>query len=174
MAVPLGPREATGIVWALRPGRGDNLKSLKSRHDYPALKAPLRAFIDWVANWTLAPKGLVLRMTIRVLDHAAPEKVKLGVRLIGPPPKRMTPARQKVLALLQSGEVLAKADLVKQSGCSSAVIDGLLDEGTLEALPFEALPWARPVASFAAPKLEGAQQAAANHLNAQVETHDLA
>ena len=172
VAVPLGPREATGIVWALRSGRGDNLKSLKSRHDYPPLQAPLRQFIDWVANWTLAPKGLVLRMTIRVLDHAAPEKVKLGVRLIGPPPKRMTPARQKVLTLLQSGEVLAKADLVQQSGCSSAVIDGLLDEGTLEGLPFETLPWARPVASFAAPKLEGAQQAAANHLIAQVETHD--
>ena len=62
--MPLGAREATGVVWAVRPGGGDNLKSIAANRDWPPLKAPLRDFIDWVARWTLSPRGMVLRMAI--------------------------------------------------------------------------------------------------------------
>ena len=60
-AMPLGRAEATGVVWAVRPGGGDNLKAIAATLDWPPLRAPLRDFIDWVARWTLSPRGMVLQ-----------------------------------------------------------------------------------------------------------------
>lgn len=167
VTVPLGVREATGVVWALRGGSGDNLKTIRARNDFPPLPETSRAFIDWVANWTLSPRGMVLRMAVRVLDHGGPERVRLGVRQIGPPPKRMTAARAKLLAALPESGLIAKADLIKDAGCSAAVIDGLVDEGTLEmlAMPDEI---AAPKCDFSPPQLEASQAAAADVLTKQV------
>ena len=54
---PLGARMTTGIVWAVREGGGDNLKAIARRRDLAPLRQPLRDFLDWVARWTLAPRG---------------------------------------------------------------------------------------------------------------------
>ncbi len=63
--VPLGPREALGVVWQARTqAGGDNLKSVREKLDWPPLRQQLRAFVDWMANWTLSPRGMVLRMAI--------------------------------------------------------------------------------------------------------------
>jgi primosomal protein N' (replication factor Y) (superfamily II helicase) len=65
VAVPLGTREALGVVWDRDPdapsGAGGNLKAVVARHDWPPLPARLRRFIDWVAAYTLAPRGMVAR-----------------------------------------------------------------------------------------------------------------
>ena len=63
--MPLGARLATGVVWAARAAGGDNLKPIAEVLDWPPLHAPLRDFIDWAARWTLAPRGMLLRMAIR-------------------------------------------------------------------------------------------------------------
>ncbi|HEY8580433.1 MAG TPA: primosomal protein N', partial [Beijerinckiaceae bacterium] len=69
--VPLGSRETTGVVWETRrSAAGGNLKSVIGKRDLPALRAPLRDFIDWVARWTLSPRGMTLRMAIRAPDGA--------------------------------------------------------------------------------------------------------
>ena len=65
---------ATGVVWAVRPGGGDNLKAIAATLDWPPLRAPLRDFIDWVARWTLSPRGMVLRMAIRAGELAPPRR----------------------------------------------------------------------------------------------------
>ena len=57
----------------------------------------------------------------------------------------MTPARARVLAALDGGCAVAKAALAEAAACSTSVIDGLVDEGTLEAV---ALP-PEPVAAAA-------------------------
>ena len=58
--MPLGARLATGVVWSMRPGGGDNLKPIEEVLDWPPLRQPLRDFIDWAARWTLAPRGMLL------------------------------------------------------------------------------------------------------------------
>ena len=61
--MPLGTRVATGVVWGpTRAAGGDNLKSIAAVLDWPPLRAQLRDFIDWTARWTLAPRGMLLRM----------------------------------------------------------------------------------------------------------------
>ncbi|MCL2385850.1 MAG: primosomal protein N', partial [Alphaproteobacteria bacterium] len=61
--VPLGPRLTEGVVWRIelaKSGRS-NLKSIVRRLPIWALSQSARDFIDWVARWTLNPRGMVLR-----------------------------------------------------------------------------------------------------------------
>src|SRR5262249_61775680 len=96
VSVPLGAREATGVVWAenvdVRPGLHNRLKDVSDKLDLPPLKAELRAFVDWCANYTLASRGMVLRMALRMGENLGPERGRIGVRLAGPAPPRMTAA----------------------------------------------------------------------------------
>jgi primosomal protein N' (replication factor Y) len=137
VTVPLGPREATGVVWGegtARPGLHNRLKDVAEKLDIPPLKPELRQFIDWVSTYTLAPRGMVLRMALRMGEHLGPERVRVGVRLAGPPPARMTPARAQVLRLLEDGGIRGKGEAAQEAGVSAGVIHGLIDEGTLEAV----------------------------------------
>jgi primosomal protein N' (replication factor Y) len=171
VAAPLGTRMATGVVWRLREAGGDNLKPLAQRRDLAPLRQPLRDFIDWVARWTLAPRGMILRMAIRAPDAAAaPAAPRLGVRRSGKPPARLTPARARVLAALDERECLVKSALAAAAGCSASVIDGLVDDGALEVVALPPEPVAlMPDPSFAPASLEPDQQAAAQALVAAVE-----
>ena len=98
-------------------------------------------------NYTLAPRGMVLRMALRMGEHLGPERERIGVRLAGPPPQRMTAARDRVLALLADGMVRAKGEAAREAGVSAGVIDGLVDEGTLETLVLPPEPVARSARS---------------------------
>src|SRR5271165_350760 len=89
VAVSLGRREVFGIVWALRAGSAENLKPVAARLDWPPLPPKLRGFVDWVAAWTLAPLGMVLRMATRGAEEAGEEPVRIGLRLTGAAPKRL-------------------------------------------------------------------------------------
>ncbi len=145
VVVPLGTRQTLGVVWDARSAGGDNLKQVVSREDWPPVREPLRRFVDWLAAWTLSPRGMVLRMAVRAPEFAGAEPVRVGLRRAGPAPKRMTPARARVMTVLDSADaaaVTSKKALAEAANCSAGVIDGLVDEGTLEtvALPPDPLP----------------------------------
>jgi primosomal protein N' (replication factor Y) len=173
VSVPLGARTATGVVWAENPTpnpRLDNrLKYVDERLDIPPLKPELRQFVDWVADYSLGARGMVLRMCLRMGEHLGPARERVGVRLGGPPPKRMTPARARVLALLADGLARAKGEAAEEAGVSAGVIDGLVDEGTLETLVLPPEPLALPVEpDHVATDFTPAQREAADALRATV------
>ncbi|MBI3701570.1 MAG: primosomal protein N' [Afipia sp.] len=167
VCVPLGPREVTAVVWAENdkpdPRLHNRLKDVSEKLDVPPLKAELRSFVDWVANYTLSARGMVLRMALRMGEHLGPERVRMGVRLIGDQPQRMTPARRRLIDALSDGLLHGKSDVAKEAGISASVIDGLVDEGTLstEPMPREIAAPA-PDPSFAAPDLSADQKIAAD------------
>jgi primosomal protein N' (replication factor Y) len=172
VAVPLGTREVLGVVWAddvtVRPGLHNRLKDVDSKLDYPPLKPELRKFVDWVANYTLSPKGMVLRMTLRMGD-LGPARERVGVRLAGPAPQRLTAARRRVLDLLADGMLRAKGEAAKEAGVSVTVVDGLIDEGTLETLVLPPEPVARaPDPDFMQPDFIAGQEAAVRSLRASI------
>jgi len=166
--VPFGPRETTGVVWEMRevPSSGaSNLKSVKAKADAPLLAEPLRHFIDWVARYTLSPRGSVLRMALRGPEIDRPERIQIGVRLAGPLPKRMTPARERVIASAEGGLLYSKRTLSDLAGVGVSVIDSLIDEGTL--VPEAMLPGAiadAPDPDFAVNRFSDGQQAAVDGL----------
>jgi primosomal protein N' (replication factor Y) len=165
VAVPLGAREAMAVVWADNaapdPRLHNRLKDVSEKLEWPPLRPELRGFVDWVANYTLSPRGMVLRATLR-MGELGPERIRLGVRLAGPPPERMTPARRRVIALLSDGMLRAKAEAAIESGVSTGVIDGLVDEGTLYVLPLpKPPPEPEPDPDYAVPEFSAEQRAAA-------------
>ncbi len=173
VCVPLGAREATAVVWADNPApnpRLDNrLKDVEEKLEFPGLKPELRKFVDWVSNYTLSARGMVLRMCLRMGEHLGPERERVGVRLAGNPPARTTPARRRVLALLADGLVRGKRDAAEEAGVSPGVIDGLIDEGTLETLVLPPAPVApAPDPEFAQPEFTPAQREGAEALRASV------
>ena len=171
--VPLGARKSFGVVWSVGAagggGRG-NLKSVIAKYDRPPLGETLRAFVDWVARWTLAPRGMALRLATRAVEEAAPETPRVGYRIKGPPPERMTPARARVIAAAEGGLTFPKGELAKAAACSAGVVDALVDEGTLEAVALPPEPVAAALdADFASAPLEAEQRAAAQALTRAVE-----
>jgi primosomal protein N' (replication factor Y) (superfamily II helicase) len=170
--VPLGPREATGAVWSAgkrRSGLDNRLREVSEKLELAALRSELRRFIDWVADYTLAPRGMVLRMALRMGEHLGAERLRVGVRLAEPRPVRLTAARARVLAVLADGLVRSKAETANAAGVSPGVVDGLIDEGTLEtmAMPPEAVA-ATPDPDHAAPDFTAPQREAADALRAAV------
>src|SRR5579864_4167195 len=146
--VPLGARDYTGVVWqdnaAPHPRLDNRLKDVAAKLDIPPLRHELRKFVDWVAAYTLSPRGMVLRMALRMGEHLGPERVRVGVRLAGAPPARMTAPRARVLRLLADGLARGKSEAAHEAGVSIGVLDGLIDEGTLEALELPAERLAPP------------------------------
>ncbi len=166
VAVPLGPREVTAVVWAENdnpdPRLHNRLKDVSERLDVPPLKDELRSFVDWVASYTLSARGMVLRMTLRMGEHLGPERMRMGVRLVGPPPQRMTSARHRLIAGLSDGLLHGKSDVAREVGVSASVVDGLVDEGTLaiEPMPRDA-PAQEPDPDFAVADFSADQATAA-------------
>ncbi len=89
--VPLGGRTLDGVVWGA--GSDDvapqKLKSVLQRLAAPPLGDALRRFIDWVAYYTLAPPGAVLRMAMSVPAALEPPR---GARGAGRSPRKAAAA----------------------------------------------------------------------------------
>jgi primosomal protein N' (replication factor Y) (superfamily II helicase) len=171
VAVPLGPREVMAVVWADNanpdPRLHNRLKDVSEKLEVPPLTRELRALVDWVSNYTLSARGMVLRMSLRMGEDLGPERARLGVRLIGALPKRLTPARRRLIELLSDGLLHGKSDVAKEAGVSVSVIDGLVDEGTLatEVMP-RALPPPPPDPSYAQPEFSRPQRSAVDAMRA--------
>ena len=163
--VPLANREVAGVVWSLRDGQGGNLKKVTGIIEAPNLPANMRKFLDWIAWYTLAPKGSALAMGLKIPDPDRQEVARVGVKLAGALPKRMTPARQKVIEVAQDGVVRLKSELAHAAGVSNGVVDGLIDEGTLETVALLAEPVAEmPDPAFNHTALSDGQREAADEL----------
>ena len=174
VSVPLGARgETMAVVWAENPRpnpRLDNrLKDVEEKLDVPPLRPELRSFVDWVANYTVSSRGMVLRMCLRMGEHLGPERERVGVKLAGAAPQRMTAARARVLQLLADGMVRGKGEAAREAGVSAGVIDGLIDEGTLESIVLPSEPVAeKPDPDFMQPEFRTEQSAAAAALKATI------
>src|SRR5581483_10219755 len=175
VAVPLGTRREIGVVWP-KGGQAPpaaKLKEITEKLDLPPLPLDLVSLIDWTANYTLAPKGMVLRMALRFDTELGDPRARIGVRIKGAKPKRMTAARERVISLLSDGLTRPKAEAAKEAGVSPGVVDGLIAEGTLEAVALPPEPVASPPElDFAEPKLTEEQKQAAEILRAAMRAQN--
>jgi len=110
VAVPLGAREVIGVVWAddvsIRPGLHNRMKDVGLKLDYPPVKPELRKFVDWVSEYTLSPRGMVLRMALH-MGELGPERERVAVRLAGPAPQRLKRIAAPALPILHTAGLFA-------------------------------------------------------------------
>ncbi|UPH71564.1 primosomal protein N' [Abyssibius alkaniclasticus] len=166
--VPLGPRRVLGAVWG--PGQGGfdraKLRSIIRVLDEPAIPAPMRDFLARAADYTITPLSQMLRLATRApgLMHP-PGDTKVLVAGTAAP-DRMTPAREKVLALVEDygGLPFQPGELANMAGVSGSVIKGLVAQGCLVEVfaprdgPFPALDPGLPGAALNAEQAVAAEQ----------------
>ena len=137
---PLGGTMRRGLVWRAASGNDDTvdlskLKAVESVIDAPRLGARVLEFVEWVAAYTMAPLGSVLRLVMRGGDALEPPKGITGYRrsAVATEGVRMTESRAAVLAAAGDAPLTAK-DLAAISGASDAVVRGLAKAGLLKAV----------------------------------------
>ena len=128
--VPLSGRRVIGVV--LGEGGGDvpesKLREVFRRFDVPRLPQVVLDFVLWVAAYTLAPPGLVLRMAISVPAALRPADSIVAYAHSGgsvPEGVRITPTRGQVLNLLSDGPPRTTSEITAELGVTSSVVKGL-------------------------------------------------
>lgn len=137
--VPFGPQTRIGVVWDKPQGDQSRavdpkkMKAISERLDVPRLPAVSLRFAEWIAGYTLAPLGLVARMTMSAQAAFEPQKPRFGVRIVAgaQEPPRMTPARRRALDVASDGLIRVKSALATEAQCSTGVVDGLVASGNL-------------------------------------------
>jgi primosomal protein N' (replication factor Y) len=169
--VPLNRRQEIGIVWDASSGpsvTASKLKPVSARLDAPAMTAPLRRLIDWIAGYTLTPPGLVLAMALRVNALSPPAPVPGWQAGPIPDAARLTPQRKRVLAVL-GHRVLPGAELAKLADVGGSVIRGMANAGLLVEAPVPiGAPFGTPDPAYLHPELSPAQAAVAADLTQAV------
>jgi len=134
---PLGARIVTGVVWQLDDkagGEPQKLREIITRLDTPPLPAAGRKLVDWVAAYTLSPKGSVLKMAMSVPAALGPEKLAVRYRLTKLRPERQTPARARIIALMSDGLTRRASEITRLADTSSSVLKGLCQHGAVEKI----------------------------------------
>ena len=146
VAVPLGPRLILGVVWG--PPKDliahNRLRDIAHAYDVPPLSEELLKLVDWVARYTLAAPGQVLRGVLRSPEALDPPKPVIAYRRTGHEPEKLTPARLRVLDCLMDDMAWPRPALIGASGVSSSVIDGLARAGAVEKLEMPPPPVVMP------------------------------
>lgn len=163
VAVPLGPRLTLGVVWGMPNDEiGHNrLRNIEFSFDVPPLSEELLRLVEWVARYTLAAPGQVLRGVLRSPEALDAPKPVIAYRRTGHEPEKLTPARLRVLDTLTDDMAWPKAALVGASGVSTSVLDGLERAGALEKLEIPAPPVVFPPDPDASPSALNPEQQAA-------------
>jgi primosomal protein N' (replication factor Y) len=169
--VPLGAQQIVGVVWGEGTGAVDRkrLKPILEVLDAAPMPAASRRLVDWIASYTLSPRGSVLRLAIRAPGALEPQRMRIAYRLADSRPARMTPARTRVVATATDQFARTVRELAEEAGVSDGVVRGLVEAETLVPveLPAEA---AFPAIDFASAghALSPEQAAAASALRARV------
>ena len=134
VAVPLGPRQLVGVAWGPATGEvaPERLRRIVALKDVPPLSAAMRAFVAWVARYTMNAEGAVLRMVLRAPAALDPPAPRPAWRATGRRPARLTPARRRALSLLGDGMARPGAEIAREAGVSRGVVAGLAAAGALE------------------------------------------
>ena len=166
--VPLGGRDVVGVVWGDGDGRlpEARLRPVSRRLAARAMPEATRAFVDWVAGYTLSAPGAVLKMAMSVPAALEPAPGHLAVRLAAATPViKETAARRKVLDTAAGLPPLSVADLAREAGVGPGVVKGLLEAGALEAITMPRPPvFQRPDLDRPGAELSPGQREAADAL----------
>ncbi len=177
--VPLGKKQRVGVVWdddsPDNKSGGDQdtvdasrLKPIADVLSVPSMTPSMRRFVEWVARYTMAPLGSVLKMALSPQLVTAKAPTQMHYYPTNNVPDRMTDMRKAVLACATETPGTVR-DLAVRSGASEGVIRGLVKAGALAAQAIETdRPFPEPDPSTPGPILNDDQANAAATLTSAV------
>ena len=167
--VPLGPRKLPGVIWdddvfGDAAVDASKLRAVLEIVDCPPVALGLRRLINWVVDYYLTNHAAVLRMVLSSSAAFTATGTITEYRRTGFEPARLTPQRAAALDALEGAQGLVR-ELAAEAGVSDAVIRGLIKAGAFEPVTISVdSPLPEPLADFDTPKLNDAQQLAANSM----------
>ncbi|MEY3635316.1 MAG: hypothetical protein RLZZ61_1726 [Pseudomonadota bacterium] len=167
--VPLGPRKLPGVIWdddvfGDEAVDASKLRAVLELVECPPLGHGLRRLINWVADYYLTSHAAVLRMVLSSSAAFTAMGTIIEYRRTGFEPARLTAQRAAALDALEGAQGLVR-ELASEAGVSDAVIRGLIKAGAFEPVTISVdSPLPEPLADFDTPKLNDAQQLAANSM----------
>ncbi|MDE2029645.1 MAG: primosomal protein N' [Alphaproteobacteria bacterium] len=127
--VPFGGRKMIGVVWG--KGKGgvapEKLKHIVRMLDLPPVPEASRAFVDWVAQYTLTPTGSVLKTVFGSAKLIEPKKKDVPINPSFDPDHlrpKLNEGQKKAAQLL--------VDKVKSASYSATLLDGVTGSGKTE------------------------------------------
>lgn len=169
--VPVGGRMLAGIITSDAPQNipVKKLRFVEKFFDCPPLSSDFLDFIHFMAEWTMTPTGMIIRMVLSCPAALEPLDGLAALRWTGKQPQKQTAARARIMALLQKQNIWTRSGLAHAAGCAGGVIDVLRRQGLFAPgfLPPDlAVPL--PQADYAPPKLTDSQAEAASVLTQAV------
>lgn len=173
--VPLGKKFRTGVVWddaisGDTPGHSQNnvdisrLKPIADIIAVPPMTSQMRRFIEWVARYTMAPPGAVLKMALPSQIVTARTPVQMLYHATGTITGRMTDMRKAVLAHAAQKPGTIR-DIASRAGTSESVVRNLIKAGALAGQAIETdRPYPQPDSARPGPDLNDDQAKAARIL----------
>jgi len=159
--VKLGNKPIVGVVWHEEAeGRVafKKLKPIEALLPVPSLSDDMMRFVDWVAAYTLAAPGSVLKMVMSCPDALKAPPMRAHVVKTGEEPARMSDQRLAVLDAVADDTPMTVQAVAEMAGVSEAVVRGLVKAGGLASLelPSDA-PFRAPDLAIKGPKLTDEQ-----------------
>ncbi|HXV26148.1 MAG TPA: primosomal protein N', partial [Alphaproteobacteria bacterium] len=177
---PLGRRLLVGVVWdgplgeaGAAPVPRERLREIEELLPAPPMPEILRRFIEWVAGYTVAPWGAVLRMAISAPAALMPPKPVHAYRSAETPLEafglKLTPSRARTIRLLADGSARTLAEIAREAQVGLGVVRQMLAAGALEQVELPPPPpFDTPRPDRPGPPLSPAQQDAASALRATI------
>ena len=134
---PLGPRKVIGVVWGEAAGDYpiEKLRPVLRELDVPPMREEMRVFLARVGAYTLTPLHNMLQMALRAPGLAEPPSDRVVYTAGTEMPERMTPAREKVLHVLEEepDQTFMAKELADLAGVTPSVVKGLVEHGAVVA-----------------------------------------
>jgi primosomal protein N' (replication factor Y) len=134
--VPFGGKQVWGVVWGSAGGgiEESRIKEISAVAAHlPVMSEATRKFIDWVAWYTLAPAGQVLKMAIPLPDALEAPVPDYKLRIAeGAEKLRLTPSRLRIISYLSDNIPRSRKEIEEHAGVSANVVREFLKVGGLK------------------------------------------
>lgn len=169
--VPFGKDKQIGVVTTLNGSSGlsDNkIKAISQYFDFLPLSEKMLRFIEWVAQYNMAPLGSVLKMVLSVKTVFEPSPMtvlySLSGKTLAEAKLKNSDARWHVMDLLKRAPY-TRQEIAQGAGVSQSVIKILIDSGVLQPVYVEnKAEFMEPVGDYVKVELTEEQKTAADFL----------
>jgi primosomal protein N' (replication factor Y) len=126
--IPFGTRQTFGLVTKIFEEKQDNISGLKPINDATgfSLKPELVEFIEFVSNYNLIPKGMVLKMTLSALKAFTQPKTRKSKS------DKIAPKQVGVHLTDEQKTALTTLNNLRHKGFNVSVLEGVTGSGKTE------------------------------------------
>ena len=134
--VPFRSSCKLGIVW----GQGNSkisknkLKPILSKKENYSISQENISFINWMSEYTVQPKGLIVHATIKDFSDKHNKLISYELITENLDKIKVTDKRRKIIDVIMREESLSRDEIIRLSGSTSTVLKGLIKKGVVKPI----------------------------------------